>query len=36
MALITKNSTIGDRTGRSDGTIISLIAALVRISTAVA
>jgi predicted ATPase len=28
------NSTIGDSTGSSDGTIISLIAALVRMSTA--
>jgi hypothetical protein len=31
---ITKNSTIGETTGSSDGTIISRIAALVRMSTA--
>ena len=34
IALMMKNSTIGDRTGSSDGTIISLIAARVSRSTA--
>src|SRR5262249_293038 len=34
MMLITTNTTIGDSTGSSDGIIISLIAALVSISTA--
>ena len=32
--LITMKTTIGDSTGSSDGTIISRIAALVRMSTA--